>query len=185
MKQLKDERITRATNKITAKMFWVISPLMLVLLVGKLIVRVEWQMMILEVVSFLISGLYVVIQKLRMGTMLVGKKDAALKEIDEAIYSKAFMIDFWIVITGELVLMLMGLDMAVLSWYFAVWMIPALIITVYSIRHGLLIWGGKQRRTDVSKDFAKRVVVGALAFGLFMGWPMLFREGQFRPGGIL
>jgi len=185
MKKLKDERITRETNKITSKMFWVISALLAVLLIGKLTVGVEWHQMLLEILCFVVSGGYVLVEKLRKGAMKIGTKDSVMREIKEAIYGKAFMITFYIMIFGELVLMLLGEDVKILAWYLAVWFIPALVVSVYSIRHGLLLWGGQKRQAAGNKDLAKRVVVGALVYGLIMGAPMLFRDGQFQPSGIL
>ncbi|MGN0505143.1 MAG: DUF6773 family protein [Lachnospiraceae bacterium] len=187
MKRIKDERITRETNKVTSKLFFLITALLLLLVTCKLLfLECTAKTLFLEVFCLLLNMLYVVIAKLVKGTLLVKNKDDALKDINRAIYTSAFMIDFWILIFGELVLMLTDKEnVLIYALYLPVWMIPSLILTVCSVKSGLLLWGGMGRQQKGKKSLAKSTALGALIYGIIMGFPELFRDGQFQPSGLL
>jgi hypothetical protein len=112
--------------------------------------------------------------------------DEVLKEVKRSILSKCGMICYWIIIAGEFILFFAEYIKTIdVLLYLIVWMIPALVITVYSIKHGLLLWGGAKRK-ELGKDaLAKRTFIGALFFGVIMGGPQLYSQGTFHAIGIL
>lgn len=69
--------------------------------------------------------------------------------------------------------------------YIPVWFIPALIMSICSIKSGLLLWGGNRRKQTGKKSLAKNTAIGALFFGVIMGFPEMFHDGQFHPAGLL
>lgn len=187
MKKIKDERIIRETNRLASKLFWLLTSLLLLLAISKLLF---WEftpsMLFLEAACLLFSLLYIIILKAIKGTLFVKTKDDSLLDINRAIYSGAFMIDFFILIVGELFLMFLYDEQVLLyALYIPVWFIPALILTICAIRQGLLLWGGTERKQKGTRSLGKSTAVGALFFGAIMGFPEMFHDGQFHPSGLL
>lgn len=185
MKKLNDERIANASAQLTAKLFWVISTLLVISLVVKLISGQSIRIFCLELLCLTASFGYAFIAKLHKGILFIKCSDQALLEIHNSILSKGFMIDFWILIMGELFLILT--DYQHIKWYIpylAIWGIPALILTFYSIKKGWLIWGGEKREKDGKKSLLKRVIIGSLFYGIIAGSSFVYSDGVFHPEGI-
>ena len=201
--QIKDERIEKETNKLMTPMFYLVSAGLLACLVLKLVLGEPWYNFILEILCLVPSWGYALVKRIQSGILVIKEKDDALLSIRDAIHSKAFMISFWVIITGELFYMfavtdffnLDGIahsDAEVLTretiWllvYLVVWFVPALIVTVFTLKKGWMIWGSKKREVTGKKEFGKRVVIGSLFFGLIMGLPELIAHGIFYAKGWL
>ena len=69
--------------------------------------------------------------------------------------------------------------------YLAVWFVPAIVITVFTLKKGWMIWGSKKREAVGKKAFGKRVVIASLFYGLIMGLPELIKHGIFYAKGWL
>lgn len=185
-KRKTDERIEKESNALTAKMFWVITPLLLVSLAVKLICRVPWYVFALEILCLVASGVYVLVQELRKGILFVGKKDVALTEIHNGILTKAFMVDLWLLVLGEFIYVYAVEEY--LWWvvsYLAVWMIPGLVITIVSIKKGWMVWGGKKQEESGKKRLIKTMIVVGPLYGLITNFKMLYHDGAFHAEGIL
>lgn len=191
MKRIKDERIILETNKLASKLFWLLTALLILLAAGKLLLlEYAANLLLLETACLFSSTLYIIIAKAIKGTLFVKAKehslDDSLLKINQAIYTKAFMIDFSILISGEFVLMLIYSEQILIyALYIPVWFIPALIITIHSVKSGLLLWGGQKRKQKGTKALGKTTAIGALFFGIVMGFPEMFHDGQFYPSGLL
>ncbi len=189
-KQPVDERILKESNKLYAKMFYVIQLLNLIVLLVKLVCGVPIYLYVLELMCLVVGTLIVVIDEQRKGILFVKEKDEVLQTLHEETLTKAFSVNSWIIIMGELILMLALLFFAaeyflwVLS-YFVIWMPPALMVTIASMKKGWLIWGTKKREVTGKKEFIKRLIIGSAFFGLFMAFPSIFRGGSFHPSGLL
>lgn len=201
--QIKDERIEKETNKLMTPMFYLVSAGLLACLVLKLVLQEPWYNFLLEILCLVPAWGYALVKRAQSGILVIKEKDDALLSIRDAIHSKAFMISFWVIITGELFYMfavtdffnLDGIahpDAEVLTreniWllvYLVVWFVPALIVTVFTLKKGWLIWGSKKREVTGKKEFGKRVVIGSLFFGLIMGLPELIAHGIFYAKGWL
>lgn len=201
--QIKDERIEKESNKLTAPMFYLLSAELLVCLIVKLLLGEPWYNFVLEIACLLPAWGYVLVKRAQNGILVIKEKDEALLSIRNAILSKAFMISFCVIIVGELIYMfaitdflnLEGIvhsDAEILTreniWlfvYLAVWFVPALIFTIFTLKKGWLIWGSKKREVAGKKEFGKRVVIGSLFFGLIMGLPELIANGIFQVKGWL
>ena len=201
--QVKDERIEKETNKLMTPMFYLFSAGLFGCLVLKLVLREPWYNFLLEILCLVPAWGYALAARAQKGILVIKEKDDTLLSIRDAIHSKAFMISFWVIITGELFYMFAVTDWfkanamehageeiwtRELTWmvvYLAVWFVPAIIITVFSLKKGWLIWGSKKRENVGKKVFAKRVVVGSLFYGLIMGLPELIKHGIFYVKGWL
>ena len=211
--QIKDERIEKESNKLMPPMFYLFSVEMLVCLVLKLVLGEPWYNFTLEILCLVPAWIYVLVKRVQNGILVIKEKDEALLAIRDNIVAKAFMISFWVILIGEMIYMYLVVDVingdsAVwvkelvngvvsgdgsawpreLTWlfvYLAVWFVPAIIITVFTLKKGWLIWGSKKREVTGKKEFAKRTAIGALFFGLIMGAPELFDNGVFQPKGLL
>ena len=53
------------------------------------------------------------------------------------------------------------------------------------LKKGWMVWGSKKREVTGKKEFGKRVIIGALFFGLIMGVPELIANGIFYVKGWL
>ena len=185
-KQPVDERIEKESNRLASKMYFLMSALTIVVVIVKMCYKVPVYVYGLELISLLVSGVYAIVSELKYGILFLKEKDAELLFIHHKILTKAMMISFWIIIAGELLFIFVA--PGYIEWvefYFAVWGIPALILSCFSIKNGWLIWGTKKKEKVGKKDFGKRTVIGALFFGLVMGLPMLFQDGAFHPEGLL
>ncbi len=187
MKKVKDERIIHETNKLASKLFWLLTVLLFLLAIGKfLFLEFNPNLFPLEAACLIISPLYILIAKATKGTLFIKTKDDSLLDINRAIYTGAFMTCFCILVFGEFVLMFLYCEhILVYALYIPVWFIPALIMTVYSIKSGLLLWGGNGRKQKGKKSLVKSTAVGALFFGIVMGLPEMFYDGTFYPDGLL
>lgn len=185
-KQVVDERIRKESNKFNAKMYYLLTGLMVVLLIVKLFAKVEFSVYLLDVTTLLAGVVYLLVAEIRKGILFVKEKDEVLTTLHEENLSNAMYVEFFIVIFGEvLYLLVLKEHFLWLPAYFLVWMPPALIYTIAAIKNGWLIWGTKKRENEGKKDFKKRVVIGSLFYGVFVGWTFLFKDGVFRPEGIL
>lgn len=183
MNQMADERIARGQNRFAAHGFWMMLALQVLVLVVKLLLgatlRVCWLDM--AVLTIGIGGVVL----LRSVKGLWGPKDEALREVDEALLAKLFMVLFWLVVVGEFVLFFA--DGANWRWYvpcLIIWGIPALYVVIRSLRSGLVVWGSQRAENTGKIRLMKRTAVGALFFGLVMGGPDCFREGAFQLSGL-
>ena len=181
-----DERIEKESNRLAAKMYYLMTVLTVAVLVVKLWYKVPVYVYALELISLAASGIYALVSEWKYGILFLKDKDEELLSIHHKVLSKAMMISFWIIILGELLFIFIANKyMEWVELYFVVWGIPALIITFLSIKNGWLIWGTQKKEKSGKKELAKRTTIGALFFGLFMGFPMLFKDGAFHPEGLL
>ena len=201
--QIKDERIEKETNKLMTPMFYLVSIELLACFVLKLVLQEPWYNFILEILCLVPAWGYALVKRSQSGILVLKEKDDALLSIRDAIHSKAFMISFWVIIIGEVIYMFAMTDYfsrygiiqpdevswpRELTWllvYLVVWFIPAIIVTVNTLKKGWLIWGSKKREATGKKEFGKRVIVGSLFFGLIMGLPELIENGIFYAKGWL
>lgn len=193
-KRKTDERIEKESNALTAKMFWVITPLLLVSLAVKLICRVPWYVFALEILCLVASGVYVLVQELRNGILFAAKKDAALTEIHNRILTKGVMIDFCGMVVGEFILLvvLMFIVKRYFWWsisYLLIWFVPAAVIAVNSVKKGWMVWGSQKNEQVGKKKLAGRTVIGALFYGIVMEafnrFQHIYHDGAFHWSGIL
>ncbi|GAA4654812.1 hypothetical protein GCM10023142_19500 [Anaerocolumna aminovalerica] len=185
-KKIRDERIEKASNKLSAYMYIYMLITLMVLFAIKLVKGISPERYIIEILCFTISCIYMIISLSKYSIKLFTKYDDELKEIKTKILSKCGMICFWIIILGEFVLLFPGyLQTIDILFYALIWGIPALCITFYSIKHGLLIWGGTKRKASGKNDLAIRTSIGAIFYGILMGGSKLYSAGTFHASGFI
>ncbi len=203
-REFQDERIEKESNKMYAKLFWVFSVALMILLIVKIVMGEPLLNYLLEVIALISSWGYMVIQKQRMGLWNVKELDDELKAFQNSIFAKASMIMFFVLVFGNFIYMLIVMDYfevlntAVetekliwsqeMTWvvvYLAVVFIPSVVVTIVSIGKGWLSWGSKKREKVGKKELAKGTAIGALFYGVFMTLPDLFEGGTFHPEGLL
>lgn len=183
MKKLVDERINRVTNALAAQAFWQVLALQAVVLAVKAAMGAGIGVCILDIAVLAVGLIGMVL--LRSMKSLWGAKDDALREIDQACLAKVFMVMFWLLIVGELVLVLA--DEQNIRWYAPyplVWFVPAMIIMVRGIRSGCFVWGGRKAEESGKQRLLKGTIVGAAFFGIIMGGPACFKDGAFQIAGL-
>jgi hypothetical protein len=163
--------------------------LMLVLtnacLIFKIVKGLPFYMYALEIIIELTMILYFLVKESQSGILFMNKRDEATQTVHESMLAKAFNIAFNIVVYGEFLLMIGLLIWAreYFVWmcsYFVIWVPAALIITVASIKKGWFVWGSKKKEQEGTKAFGKRVIVGSLFYGVFMGLFFMFAHGGFE-----
>lgn len=183
MKKIADERITRESNALISVAFWMMLFLQAGVLAAKLAMGAAVRVCILDI-AVLATG-FIGLIVLRTVKGLWGAKDDALQEIEQAGLSKIFGTMLWMMLLGELLLVF--LDGENLRWYvpfFLVWLVPALYVTIQSIRKGLMLWGSKKAEATGKSRLAKSTALGALFFGIVMGAPDCFVDGAFQISGL-
>lgn len=183
MKKIADERITRESNALISVAFWMMLFLQAGVLAAKLAMGAAVRVCILDI-AVLATG-FIGLIVLRTVKGLWGAKDDALREIEQAGLSKIFGTMLWMMLLGELLLVF--LDGENLRWYvpfFLVWCVPALYVTIQSIRKGLMLWGSKKAESTGKSRLAKSTALGALFFGIVMGGPDCFVDGAFQVSGL-
>lgn len=167
--QVTDERIEKESNGLASKMFYVQTVLMALLLVGKLLVKLSWKAFVLEIICLIVGMGYVLIAEISKGIFGVKDKDEALTSIHQGILSKAYSLEMGLLVFGELIFMYVLPEYFVwLLGYLLVWVVPALILTVVSVKKGWIQWGSKKRQAEGKHNLKKRVAIGAFAFGILM-----------------
>lgn len=179
--QIKDERIEKETNKIMPAMFWLFSAGLIASLVVKLVLGEPWYNFILEILCLVPAWGYALVRRVSNGVLVLKERDEVLLSIRNEIMAKAYMVAFWVLTTGQVIYMFFVMavlmpdniawirEMTWLVVYLAVDFIIALIISIFTVKKGWMIWGSKKREVTGKKDFAKRTVLGALMFGVMMG----------------
>lgn len=191
-----DERIEKETNGTAGKLFYVMSVLLIVSLIVKLCYQLPVYVYALEIVGLVAGVLFFLIREMQYGILFVKEKDEALKEIHNATLTKSMMVQFWILIVGECIpLMLCAYVEALQSyfWWFTSYILVllpvCLVILVSSLKKGWMTWGSKKQEQTGKKNFAGRVVIGALVYGVLMeafsGFEHLYHDGLFHMEGIL
>lgn len=184
MKKIVDERITRESNRLTATAFWLMLILQAAVLAAKLTMGAALRVCILDIAVLAVGFIGMIVLRTVKG--LWGAKDDALREIEQTGLSRVFGVMFFMMLFGELLLVF--LDGENLRWYvpfFLVWLVPALYVTIQSIRKGLMLWGSKKAESTGKARLAKSTALGALFFGIINGAPACFENGAFVPAGLL
>ena len=185
-KKIKDERIEKESNRLSAYMYLFMFCVLAISLVYKLIIGAKFVRYILELLCLTTSVVYLLFSSIKYKIGLFTNYDDSLKEIRTRILGICGMICFWIVIAGEFILFFLEmLEPSDLIIYIIAWGIPALGITIYAIRNGILVWGSTKRKVSGEKSLAKSTFIGSLFFGIVVGWPYLYESGTFNPKGIL
>ncbi|MBE5803886.1 MAG: hypothetical protein E7316_05180 [Clostridiales bacterium] len=184
MKKMVDERISKESNALLAKLYWVALVLQIAVLIVKLYLQAEMLRWALDVLIIL-AGLGVMIT-LRTVRSLWGKKDEVLKEMDNSVLSTSFGAMMWIALLGTFLLTFGDRENS--TWYapsLAPVLIASGVYTVLAIRRGMVLWGGEKNRRDGKKRLGKATVLGALFFGIVMGAEDCFVDGAFRFHGLV
>lgn len=183
MEKIADERISRGQNRFAAHGYWLMLGLQAAVLAFKLVLGAPLIACVLDFAVLCIGiGGMVLLRSLKG---LWSRGDEVLRQMDEELLAKLFMVLFWLVVVGEFVLFFA--DGANWRWYvpyIAVWGIAALYVVFRSLRSGLVVWGGKKAEITGKHQLMKRTAVGALLFGIVMGGPDCFREGAFQLSGM-
>ncbi len=167
--QQPDERIAKESNKLSAKMFYLQSALIIIALVIKLVIGVPLQVFCLEIISLVVGIGYFVVQEMRKGIFLLKNKDDALQSIHEEVLAKAYNLEMMLLVFGELIFMYALPEyFAWLALYLIMWFIPAIVVTKASVKKGWLQWGTKKREVVGKKSLKIRCVFGGIAFGVMM-----------------
>lgn len=185
-KKVVDERIIKESNQLSVKLYYVITALTIISLTIKIVLKLPLYVYCLEILALVASLIYFFVSEVEKGILFVRKKDDELLSIHHATLARAEMIMFWIIITGELFYLFLAKEHV--EWvfsYIVIWIVPALIQTIASIKNGWLIWGSRKKEVNGKKDFKRRVVYGSLFFGLFVGFDFLYKDGVIHPEGIL
>lgn len=182
-KPIRDERITRKTNALVAKLLPMMLALQGIVLIVKLLLG-GWRYCLLDVLALLVGGGLAVVLLTVKGVWRAG--DEALREIRNSCLNSAFGAMFAVLIVGEFICVMV--DEAHVAWYaptVIVWFVPALILTVTLIRRGLYQWGGEKAEQSGKKRLAVSTAIAALVFGIVMGAEKCFVDGAFEPKGLL
>lgn len=183
-KKMVDERIHKASNALLAKFYWVMLALQAVVLAVKLCLEPEVVYWVLDGI-ILLAGLGVM-AVMRSIKGLWGRKDEALKEMDDSVLSTSFGTMLWVTLIGSEIMIFGDAENAL--WYGAT-ILPLLICcaiyTVLVVKRGLILWGGKQNEGDTKKRLRKSTALGALVYGAIMAAPDCFRYGEFRVEGLI
>lgn len=183
-KQVVDERIRNASNALLAKFYWVMLVLQAMVLAVKLLFVPEWICWALDAVILAAGlGVMAVLRSLRG---LWGRKDEALREMDNSVLSTAYGTMLWVVLIGSMLLIFGNTENAL--WYgpsLLPLLITSCIYTVLVMKRGLILWGGEARKGNAKKRLRRSVPVGALFYGAVMGAQNCFRNGEFQPMGLV
>lgn len=194
-KRKPDERIIKESNHLAGKMFYVMCVLLAVSLVVKCLFNLPWYVYALEIVSLTAGVVCFLFKEINYGILFVKEKDAALTELHDTALAKAMMVQFWLMTIGECIPILLCAYIEPLLpyfWWFASYMLillpVCLIITIYSLKRGWLVWGSKKQEKTGKKHFAVRVAIGGLVYGLLMelfnGFEHVYHDGAFHPEGL-
>lgn len=184
MKRMADERLRKETNRLTANVFYVMLALQAAVLAVKLLLGGGLRFCALDLLALAAgAGTAAVLKTLRG---LWGSKDEILRELNDEALTWAFMVMFLVLILGELLLSF--IDAENMIWCLPtlfVWFIPGSIITVVSMKRGLILWGGREQKCDGMRILRLSSCIGAVVFAVVAGADDCFRDGVFQPLGLV
>lgn len=184
-KKVVDERIQKESNALLARLYWLALALQVVVLAVKLRLGAELIQWAMDGIIILAGvGVMAVMRSIKG---LWGKKDEALREIDNSVMSTSFGTMLWVALLGSLLLMFGNGEENAL-WYGPT-ILPVLtasgIYTVLAIKRGLLLWGGERNKGSAKPQLRKATTLGALFFGIVMGAPDCFSGDVFQVNGLV
>lgn len=182
-KPIRDERITRQTNALVARLLPLMLALQTIVLVVKLVLGGGMTCLLDAIALAVGAGLAAILLTVK-GVWRAG--DEALQEIRDTCLSGAFAAMFAVLISGEFVCVM--IDDAHMAWYVPtvlVWFVPAAILTMQIIRRGLYHWGGRKAEQNGKKRLALSTAIAALFFGIVVGGEKCIVDGAFEPKGML
>ena len=191
-----DERIQKETNHLAGKMFYVISALLVISLVVKCCFRLPVYVYALEIVALVAGFACYLIRDAKFGILGVKNKDEALREIHNETMTKAMMVQFWVMIIGEVIPMIVcayNETVAQYFWWFTSYLLMffpvALVFTIVALKKGWLVWGNKKQEKAGKKRFAATLPFSALLYGVLFeamsGFKHVYHDGAFDAKGIL
>ncbi len=184
-KKIVDERVQKESNAVLARLYWLALALQVVVLVVKLCLGAELIQWALDAIIILAGlGVMAVMRSIKG---LWGRKDEALREMDNSVLSTSFGTMLWVALLGSLLLMFGNGEENAL-WYgptILPVMIASGLYTVLAIKRGLLLWGGERNKGSAKPQLRKSTTLGALFFGIVMGAPDCFEGGSFQFMGLV
>lgn len=186
--KLKDERIVKETNKISAPMYMLILALTCIVAIIKYIFFTqEISNYILELVAIIGSIGYLIFISIVNHIPVFSSKDQCIKELQNKYRTYSFNICFCIYVVDEVILLVIEGEefYKMVAFYPFIWLIPGITITRKSIKKGLLIWVSKKRKKNGIKKFRIGCIFCSLFYGVFMKWSSLWKNGSFNPMGIV
>lgn len=185
MKKIVDERVQKESNALLARLYWLALVLQTIVLVVKLCLGAGLIQWALDGIIILISLGVMAVMRTMKG--LWGKKDEALRELDNSVLSTSFGTMLWGALLGSM-LLVFGNGEENALWY-APTMLPVLtasgIYTVLASKRGLLLWGGEKSKGNAKQQLRKATTIGALFFGIVMGVQDCFSGGVFQVMGLV
>lgn len=179
-----DERIEKESNQLFAKLYYLVLVSAIACLIGKIAYGLPFYLYALEIIVLLAMIIYVVVKEAGSGVLFMKNRDDATQVFHEGVLAKAFNLAFNIVVDGEC-LLIFGLLIWAREYFFSglsylvIWFPAALIHTVVAIKRGWFVWGTKKKEQEGKQNFGKRVIVGSLFFGCFMGLFFMIIHGEF------
>jgi|BioPla2DNA2_1021312.scaffolds.fasta_scaffold30799_2 hypothetical protein len=187
LKRFYDERINKELEKLNASLYFLIILLsVLLMLIKYFFITKNIYFFLLEIISIVASLGYIIVRSIIGSIPLFKSDDNVIKELQRRFRAHGMAISFFTYIIGEFLLMAFFPEYTSITvLYFPVWMIPAIIITIYTVKKGLLILGSKKREKMALSKLRKNTFLGSLFFGIFCGWDYLWENGSFQAVGIL
>ena len=191
-----DERIEKETNRYAGKLFYLMCGFLIVSLVVKCYFDLPNYVYALEIISLTAGVVCFLFQELRTGILFVKNKDDALTEIHNKALTKAMMVQFWVMMIGQCIPMILSAYIDSVEqyfwWYFTylfALLSVSLIVAVISLKKGWLAWGGNNQEKAGRKSLAVSVAFGSLLYGVlteaFDGFRNVYHDGAFQTKGIL
>lgn len=180
---MRDERIEKRSNTLAAQMLPVMLALQLIVLVVKIALG-GLAYCLLDSIALAVGGVFAAVMLTVKGVWRA--EDEALRDIRDRVLSRAFLWMFVVLLVGELVCMLLDPDH--ILWYaptLLVWFVPAFIYSSRMLHEGGLTWGGAKAEKKGKATLMRSTALGALFFGVVMGWDKCFVDGKFVPAGLL
>lgn len=186
-KKVVDERIQKRSDELSAKMLplvWITNAVFLAIKVAK---GLPIMVCALDILCAVVGLLVWLVEEMRYGTLFVKEKDQVLKELANKARREAFTSILWIILIGECIFFYVT-GMQYIVWtlaYFLTVMPACLIITIVSLKEGLLAFGSKKREVNTKKSFRFRTVIGSVIFGVLTGLDFYYKDGVFNAKGLI
>lgn len=195
-----DERIVKESNRLAGKMFYLMSVLLLISLVVKCTLELPFYVYALEIIILAAGVVCFLLQEIRMGILFVKKKDEVLSELHSKATTTALMTEFWILVMGEGILVILCTYISELEpyfWWFASYLLilfpVSLIVLIFSIKKGWFVRVESREEKSDKKSEKKHVIArlsaSALMYGIlmevFFGFGHVYYNGAFHAEGLL
>lgn len=186
---IKDERLTKETNKVNTQSFIIMEVLCIISIIVKLIVFKKLTGCYVELLIVIGGNIYIalatLINKINLIVFIKEKNDEMIVDYKRKVCAQSYMGSFVLTLVAPVPYLFLYNDIYQSISYMIIMFVSAAYATFRYIKDGLFIPQKRKDKKDWKKSFRRNVILGSLFFGIFTNLHRIFSNGVFHPKGLI